>query len=182
MSVPAYGYINNSLPIKINATFNNNGALTYHSFEYGGSLLYDYVLSSYTAAAVPVITSTPSDVTVEVGYTGQSISWTATDTNPDTYTIELQGTGTVAGPAAWDSGVAITFNVPDGLAVGNYTYEITITDDFDHDITDTVVFTVEEAPPAPPPADIPGYDLPIALGISSITIIGLIVLMKKRKK
>ena len=35
---------------------------------------------------------------MEYGYTGQSLSWTATDANPDTYTIELQGSGIVAGP------------------------------------------------------------------------------------
>ena len=91
----------------------------------------------------PIISSTPSDFSVEYEYTGQSLSWTATDTNPDTYTIELQGTGIVAGPTTWTSGVAITYNIPDGLSVGSHIYEVTITDDFGNFITDSVNFTVE---------------------------------------
>jgi len=71
----------------------------------------------------PIISNAPGDFTVEAGYTGQSISWTATDPNPDTYTIELLGTGIVAGPTAWTSGNAINYDIPDGFSVGSYIYK-----------------------------------------------------------
>ncbi|MBA7607208.1 hypothetical protein ES703_14366 [subsurface metagenome] len=92
----------------------------------------------------PVITDAPSDLPVEYGYTGQSLSWTATDANPNTYTIELEGTGIVSGPTAWTSGVAILYNIPDGFAVGIYVYTINFTDDEGNYDTDSVTFTVED--------------------------------------
>ena len=92
----------------------------------------------------PVITASPSNFSSEYGYTGQSLSWTATDTHPDTYTIELQGTGIVAGPTAWINNTAVTFNIPDGFALGNYVYIINFTDKGNNYITDNVTFTVED--------------------------------------
>ncbi len=181
MSVPAYGYINNSLPIEINSTYNANGAINYYSFDYGGSLLFDFDLSSYNVDAVdPVVTAGSSDFSVDHDYTGVTINWTATDGNPNTYSVTDNG-GAVGGDTAWTSGVEVQVNVPDGLAAGDHDFVITFKDDGDNTVTDTVVMTVGAAPAAPPP-DIPGYDLPIVLGISSIMAIGLIVLMKKRKK
>jgi len=93
----------------------------------------------------PTLISIPSGLTVEFGYTGQSLSWTATDVNPDTYTIELIGSGIVAGPTTWISGNAIIYNIPDGFSVGSYIYTINFTDDYGNYATDSVSFTVEEA-------------------------------------
>ena len=92
----------------------------------------------------PIISNAPSDFTVEAGYIGQSFSWTATDTNPSTYTIELQGTGIVAGPIAWTSGNAINYNIPDGFGVASHIYTITFIDDCDNFVTDSVNLTVED--------------------------------------
>lgn len=181
MSVPAMGYVNNSLPITINSTYDSNGVLTYHSFEYGSSILYELVLSLYISDVVdPVVTDGSSDFSVDHDYTGVTINWTATDGNPNTYSVTDNGTA-VGGDTAWTSGVEVQVNVPDGLAAGDHDFVITFKDDGDNTVTDTVVMTIGAAPAAPPP-DIPGYDLPIVLGISSIMSIGLIVLMKKRKK
>jgi len=117
---------------------------------------YAYVADAFSGLAViqirkrvdmedPIISNAPSDFTAEAGYTGQSISWTATDANPDTYTIELQGTGIVAGPTAWTSENAINSNIPDGFGVGSYVYTVNFIDDYDNFITDSVTFTVEAA-------------------------------------
>jgi len=92
----------------------------------------------------PIISNAPSDFTVEYGYFGQGISWTATDLNPDTYTIELQGTGIVAGPTVWTSGNAINYNIPNGFGIGSYIYTVNFTDDYDNFIIDSVTFTVED--------------------------------------
>jgi hypothetical protein len=89
-----------------------------------------------------VLTATPNNITVEEGYTGQVLSWTATDPNPNTYTIGLIGTGIVAGPTAWTSGVAINYNIPDGLGVGTYFYVVNFTDLGGNFITSSVNFTV----------------------------------------
>jgi len=130
----------------------------------------------------PLITDAPSDLTVEYGYTGVNTSWTAIDANPNIYTIELQGTGTVADPSAWSSGVAITYNVPDDLAVGEYTYIITITDDYDNSVTDTVNMTVQEVTTDDDGDDGPAihlgnyYLIFLVIGIISIAIV------QKRRK
>ena len=111
----------------------------------------------------PIISTAPSDFTVEAGYTGQNLSWTAIDANPDTYTIELQGTGIVAGPTAWTSGNTINYNIPDGFSVGSYIYAITFKDDYDNFITDSVNFTVEEDTTNPTITNAPS-DLTVDLG------------------
>ena len=92
----------------------------------------------------PIIRDSLDNITVEFGYTGQSLSWNATDPFPNTYTIELQGLGIVAGPFIWTSGVPINYNIPIGFVVGNYTYTINFTDDNGNSIIDSVIFNVED--------------------------------------
>lgn len=140
----------------------------------------DTVKMTITDTTNPILTSTPSDFSVAYGYTGVNISWTATDTNPNTYTIELQGTGVVAGPTFWPSGVAIIYNVPDGLAVGEYFYTVNFTDDYGNYIADTVILTIEVPIVSEP--GIPGYELPIVIGAFVIASIGLICVIKKKRK
>ena len=109
-----------------------------------GNFVTDSVNFTVEDITNPSIISASSDFTVEAGYTGQSLSWTATDLNPNNYTIELQGSGIVAGPTAWTSGLLITYNIPDGFGVGFYTYTVNFTDDYGNSITDLVVFRVED--------------------------------------
>ncbi|MFW9821073.1 MAG: LVIVD repeat-containing protein [Candidatus Thorarchaeota archaeon] len=92
----------------------------------------------------PSIITAPSNFTVESGYKGQTLSWMATDTNPDTYTITLQGAGLVAGPIEWINGTSIIYDIPNGLIVGEYIYTINITDDYGQFITHNVKFTVQD--------------------------------------
>jgi len=107
-----------------------------------GNFITDSVNFTVEDTTNPSIVSAPSDLNVEFGYTGQSLSWTATDLNPYNYTVDLQGSGIGVGPTSWTSGVAITYNIPDGFGVGFYTYTVNFTDDYGNSITDTVVFTV----------------------------------------
>jgi len=116
----------------------------------------------------PIITISPSDFTIESGYTGETISWTATDDNPNTYTVELQDSGIVEGPTAWSSGVAIIYNIPDGLAVGEYFYTINFTDDYGRYVTDTVKVTVQDTT-NPVITSLPS-DFTIELGYTGETI------------
>ena len=110
-----------------------------------GNFITDSVNFTVEDATNPVITVSPNNFTVEYGYTGQSLSWTATDAHPDTYTIELIGTGIVSGPTVWTSGNAINYNIPDGFGVGSYIYRVKFTDDYSNFITESVNFTVEDA-------------------------------------
>ncbi len=131
-------------------------------------------------ATNPTIIIIPSDLTVDFEYIGQSLSWTATDTNPNTYTIELQGSGIVKGPTSWTSGLAINYNIPDGFTPGEYTYIITFTDESGNSISDTVTVTIEEEV-VTPGGGIPFGDYYILfLGIGIATL--LLVERKKRKK
>jgi hypothetical protein len=130
----------------------------------------------------PTIEFPPSDLTVEFGYTGQSISWTATDSNPYNYTIELQGVGIVWGSDWWSSGVAITYNIPDGFGVGSYFYTINFTDDYGNSISDSFTFTVEDTSTDDGNVAIPGASLEITLIISIITVASIIIMKKKKHR
>jgi len=134
----------------IGDTYGGDGA--FESFVTGN---YIYIADSGSGLVVcevrkrvdtknPAITQSPSDKTIEAGYTGESLSWRATDTNPNIYTIELQGVGYVAGPTGWSSGSLVTYNIPDGLSVGDYYYTINFTDDHGFYATDTVKVTVQD--------------------------------------
>jgi len=92
----------------------------------------------------PVIITTPNSVFLELGYSGENLSWNATDSNPSTYTILNGSSEIIAGPAPWSSGVVVTYDIPDGLEIGTYTYTINFTDDFGHYTTDTVLITVQD--------------------------------------
>ncbi len=141
--------------------------------------IYDNTLSDSVTMTVrdtmdPIITSTPPDFTVVVGYSEANTSWTATDHTPDTYTVSLEGSGVVATATAWSSGTEITYDIPIGLAVGIYNYTINITDDFNNYITDTVTMTVVAASAAIPYGN---FYLLFLFG----AIISLLVIQKRRK-
>ncbi|MHA1749462.1 MAG: hypothetical protein ACTSYF_12550, partial [Promethearchaeota archaeon] len=119
-------------------------------------------------------TVSPNNFIVEEGYTGQILSWTATDLNPNNYTIELQGTGIVTGPTAWTSGSAINYNIPNGFAPGVYTYNITFTDESGNSISNTVTVTINsiDDDDDPPGGAIPfGNFFLIFIGFSVICLI-----------
>ena len=126
----------------------------------------------------PIITNASSDFTVEFGYTGQSLSWTATDANPNTYTIEHQGTGIIAGPIAWTSGIEITYNVLNGLAVGEYLYTVNFTDDYDNFVTDTITMTVQEVQPIPFELII----ITLVIGGGAVIGVAVVVLIRRKRK
>ncbi|MFW9989456.1 MAG: hypothetical protein ACFFC3_12440 [Candidatus Odinarchaeota archaeon] len=125
----------------------------------------------------PIIINAPSNITLDTTYTGVSISWTATDANPNIYTIELQGFNIVTGPTTWSNNTEITYNIPDGLSAGKYNYIVNFTDDFDNSITDTVTITIETA-------EENGGGIPFGnyyLIFLVIGIISLVIVQKRRK-
>jgi len=123
----------------------------------------------------PIISADTDDFSVENDYTGETVSWTATDANPDTYTITHNGIVVVTA-TAWVSGTEVQYSIPDSLAEVNHVYTIEFTDDAGHSVRDTVVVTVGAAPAAP--ATIPGFQL---LFVIVPLTFGLLVILLKRK-
>jgi plastocyanin len=81
----------------------------------------------------------PIDLTFEEGTLGQTITWTATDTNPFCYFIKRNDL-VVDGGEAWD-GEAISTNL-DGLEKGVYTYTCIVYDTEGNQANDSIIVTV----------------------------------------
>ena len=178
--MPANEFGNNSRDITLSIMYDSEGLLAHYFFMYGSDMLVEIWLEETDD---PVITVAPIDATVANNYTGESLSWTATDANPDLYTIWVNTTE-VASDVAWTSGTPVVYNIPDGLAPGIHTYRINYEDYQGNSASDTVLFTVEEEeeePPVEPPPGIPGFEPLIILGTGAIAAIGLISIIKKRK-
>ncbi len=92
------------------------------------------VIVSEATNVAPSVTS-PADIEYLLGATGNSISWTLTDSNPATYTIT--GPSGTSAPVTWANGAVITESV-DELAVGAHTYTITATDEEGLSTSDSV--------------------------------------------
>jgi phosphatidylserine/phosphatidylglycerophosphate/cardiolipin synthase-like enzyme len=91
----------------------------------------------------PPTISSPADIEYISGSTGNFITWTASDLEPDHYTITRNGTEVAN--EAWD-GSSITFNV-DGLDLGTHIFEITVYDESANSASDTVLVTVNPTVP-----------------------------------
>ena len=177
MTSPVMGFGNNSQEIKLTFSYNAEGVLIYHTFEYGSALLYDVVLSDIVD---PLIT-TPADFAVDHDYTGVTINWTGTDASPDRYGI-LRNLSIVGVPTSWQSGEEIQIAVPDGLAPGGHLYRITLSDYRGNTVIDEVLMTVTPEPVTPTPTpDIPGYEPILFIGISTAVTLGIILRMKKKR-
>ena len=183
IDIPVMEFGNNSRSITISATYYPNGHLSHYYFMYGADILIEIYMADDID---PIITDTPSVATVPFNYTGESLSWTATDANPGTYTIWVNMTE-VASDIAWTSGMAVVYNIPDALAPGIHTYRISFEDYLGNSVSDTVLFTVEEEEEEeeeeetaqPPP--IPGFEPLIIIGTGAIATLDLIFIIKKRK-
>lgn len=102
------------------------------------SLLISVVPPGAGDITAPSITS-PSDITYEEGSTATyTITWGVSDASPATYNITENGVDVDNG--GWANGT-IPYDVS-GLSVGTYTYVLTVRDQADNYISDTVLVTV----------------------------------------
>ncbi len=108
-----------------------------------GILLYLGTTTTEEEPVAPIIITPPADITYTLGDTGNSLIWTATDDNPDTYTISRNGGQVDSG--TWTSGLPITISV-DGLSAGIYTYVIIVEDEDALTATDSATVTVLSPP------------------------------------
>ncbi len=111
-------------------------------YDIGDNTVSDTVFVSVVDTTPPTIDS-PSDVNYELGTTGNSITWTPSDLDPDHY--ELYQNDSLLGSWVWD-GSPIVVDV-DGLGVSTYNYTLTVYDVGDNTISDTVFVSVEDTTP-----------------------------------
>ncbi len=95
----------------------------------------------------PTITS-PDDVLYDIGTTGHSLAWTATDasTGSRTYTVYRNGVQITSG--TWTSGTPIKINI-DGLPAGTYNFTIAVQDGLGGTTRDSLAVIVHELNIAP---------------------------------
>ncbi|MCH8908320.1 MAG: hypothetical protein IH840_14630, partial [Candidatus Heimdallarchaeota archaeon] len=103
--------------------------------------------------STPPVLDMPGDVSYIEGSAGNSITWIATDTKPDSYSITLNSIQVASG--IWHNASSITYNV-DGLAAGAYIFQINVTDLSDNSATDIIQVTVVDVtdPTITPSGDI----------------------------
>ncbi|MFW9957050.1 MAG: hypothetical protein ACFFCT_03175 [Candidatus Odinarchaeota archaeon] len=112
--------------VSLDGLFLGNYTIIILAFDDFGLNSTDSVnVTIYRDIRAPVIDAVP-DLIYEEGYTGYNISWTADESNPLWYNLTKNTHILMNG--TW-RGENFTINV-DGLAVGDYTYNLTLTDYF----------------------------------------------------
>lgn len=90
--------------------------------------------------------SSPSDILYIEGATGNEITWTVTDDNPESWLLLKNGTNIDNGD--FSSGLTISIQV-NGLVVGTYNYTLVVTDEDGLTTADTVIVNVSPVPSVP---------------------------------
>ncbi|MHA2335199.1 MAG: hypothetical protein ACXAEU_24425, partial [Candidatus Hodarchaeales archaeon] len=120
--------------------------------------------------------SNPSDISYTEGSTANFIIWTVGDQNPGVYNVTKDGTLYVS-DTSWSNGT-ISINV-DGLAVGTYTFIITVYD-ASGGTTTTSSTTTSSSVPTTTTTTTSQSTTPIFTGtpgFSSMTVISVIILI-----
>lgn len=84
----------------------------------------------------------PANLIIEEGNTSNSISWTASDTQNQSYTIFKDGVLKESG--TWTSGSPVTHNINYSLPIGQHSYQIVLTESSGNQIIDNVKVSVIE--------------------------------------
>ncbi|MHA2425836.1 MAG: DUF4350 domain-containing protein, partial [Candidatus Thorarchaeota archaeon] len=101
----------------------------------------------------PAIDS-PTDMAVEFGSVGTTLTWTPSSDRPYRYTIDRDSVEIT--DITWDGGpISVLF---DGYLMGTYTFDVTVYDTAGSTATDTVVVTVEDTT-APAFVDAPDFNM-----------------------
>jgi len=101
---------------------------------------FDFVFIKWGEDIINPVITTPNDIYYEQDTTGNSITWSVADANPDTYIIYRDSVEIESD--TWTSGV-LTINI-DGLSIDSYNYTIIIYDESSNLAQDTVIVTVKE--------------------------------------
>ncbi len=137
-------------------------------------------------AVLPYINS-PRDITYQYGQTGNTIVWRSASSNPDRY--EIYQDDILNCNETWD-GSYVTYCV-DGLAVGNYAFELRVFDIQGNNANDTVRVSVVVATPTSNTTTTStttstsesnrNLELLFVVGVGGISIIVIILIAKLRR-
>lgn len=126
----------------------NNGTVWDTPYEINGSGdgmdSFPLVNPIFPDLESPRFTDITQDFSANEGYSGLNISWIATDLNPGTYTIELDGFEVVSA-TEWTNGTSISCDIQDGLLKGDYNVTIIVSDKYGNIAQDTVIFYVNNS-------------------------------------
>ncbi|MDH5402736.1 MAG: hypothetical protein OEY49_09615, partial [Candidatus Heimdallarchaeota archaeon] len=152
--------------INITSSWNNADNITYsldlltigsYTFELmvndtSNNYIIDTVIVTVIDTTNPLVTN-PSDTGYEVGSSGNIISWTPIDTNPQNYTVYKNSTTYLTG--TWFNNTVIDINI-DGLSLGYHNFTILLADTSLNIIQDTVIIYISDttAPSINSPTDI----------------------------
>jgi parallel beta-helix repeat protein len=175
-------WANNTLEFNIDDIPEGEHVLVMEIADIDGNIAQDPVEINVILDDVNPIVDSPADITYEVGTTGNVIVWSVSDDYPATF-IVFTNDSTIA-QGDW-AGARISVSV-DGLAVGEYRFQLTVTDGSGNTAEDfvNVIVTaiVPEAPPPPPPIDLGFIGLVIAtIGGMAVVIVVIVIFLKKRK-
>lgn len=129
----------------------------------------DSVIVTVTDSVDPVLNS-PSDIIYSEGDTGNTIIWVATDNNPTTYTVYLDGE--LYTTDTWYSGSSIIVSI-DGLTSNQYNFTITVRDQAGNVAKDTVIVGVT--------ATVSEYSH-FSVGLIFGTIAIIVILLRRKKE
>jgi hypothetical protein len=132
------------------------GTYSFNIIVFDASRNYDNdtVIIIVTDEDDPIISGPPpADDTFAEGSSGNTITWTFTDTYNTTYLVQLDGVN--SSEFGWNSGVPIVYPI-DGLTKGVYIFNIIVKDSSGNFANDTVIVTVtdEDDPIITHPGDI----------------------------
>ncbi len=131
----------------------------------------DIVLVTVVDTTAPLLNS-PADITMIANTTGNTLTWVASDPNPDYYVILMNSTVYASG--VWD-GSSVVVDLDD-LAPGVYFFTLRVNDTLGHMSEDSVLVTVN-------PPSLFGLDtttlILIGLGVLAVLIIGAVVCRRR---
>jgi len=158
-------------------------------YDVVGNSVQDTVSVSVDDIADPCINH-PTDVVMTESDLGLIIVWNGSDVHPDQYEITLDGVLFSSGQ--WNSSSEYLNVSLDGLAIGEYTFVITLNDTSNNTVSDTVVITVEavvtitttitttNTTTTSEPGDETTLIITIGIAAGGIAIV-IVIIIKKRK-
>jgi hypothetical protein len=123
-------------------------------------MITDYVVITVVDTTAPAINS-PIDISYEIGTTGNTVEWTASDLLQATYSLYIDGV--LIESDAWTNN-QLSFNV-DGLALGSHNVTLAVEDTSGNISFDSVTVTVN-APPADSTLELSSKPVSQLLGLS----------------
>lgn len=143
------GLLNNSVAIVSGSSPYGYYQPMYTSDYKGMTLEGDLFVKQAIQFGMAVVTQStinhPIDITYEEGVPGHIVFWQPFDLNPKSYNITLDDT--LVREGLWNSSYEFIILAVDGLETGEYNYKLTMTNQDDQTLSDSVTVTVVEQQP-----------------------------------